>query len=308
METTTIIIILFIAIAIILHKNKKKKKCRRRPRPVHRARAVRPGPVAPIGGTPPPFRSEDGQDAFRRRGLELERLGRYQEAAEMYLKAGEIFSAAKAIASQGPEYVPHAVNLIENYAPSRAEMIVRNLVRYFFDKGELLTAAKLFHEIGLHGEAEAIEALLPKTHQPPNIQRPPTIPDSKPIPPTTSNIYDKPSIPPPPSTTPSQPEVRPDVEQILPRISREQQEKLSQPVISEKPLAEPGKAQGPRMASTDLEEVCMLCRKKIKAGEVYLKCPYCQNIFHRTHLLEWIKVKATCPVCKHELKPEIFES
>ncbi len=306
MSTLTNLLILLVIVFIILRiskKSKKKKKQKQTPHPYQTRRVARP--VRTTQSTVhPTSKSPKGTDAFRRRAIELERLGRYQEAAEMYIKAGEIFSAAKAIASQGPEYVPQAVRIIEMYSPNRTEMIVRNLVRYFFDKGELQTAANFFHEINLHGEAEAIEALLPKRPKPTSSQRSShhqrstehisSLQHAKELTSSTSSSMDNIK---PPEGSPS-PLITPP----------EQQVKLSQPVTSEKPLAELGKTKGPMMASIDLDESCMLCRKKIKAGEVYLKCPYCQNIYHRSHLLEWIKVKGTCPVCKHKLTAEMFEN
>ncbi len=291
------LITLFIIVYIIIHFLKKGKKHRRRhhrsyrrqrtPRAITRPPAYEPRidntsrfgtPTAPI--TSPTDRSADN---FRRRARELERSGAFQEAAELYLMAGEVFSAAKAMASQGPEYVPQAVAIIEAYAPNRVEMIVRNLVRYFYDRNDLRTAARLFREIGLTGEAEALEAIAQTS---PSAQSA-SFSAASPAVSASVSAVTQPSV----STVPPKPQ---------PQITAE-------PARSEKPLADVSLEKTKAMVATsDLNEKCMLCRKNIRSGEIYVKCPHCQNIAHRSHLMEWVKVKAICPVCRQRLTTEMF--
>ncbi|MFX0185564.1 MAG: RING finger protein, partial [Candidatus Hodarchaeota archaeon] len=38
------------------------------------------------------------------------------------------------------------------------------------------------------------------------------------------------------------------------------------------------------------EDYCVICRHVIHASEVSITCPFCRNVFHRGHLLEWLKV------------------
>ncbi|MFX1449297.1 MAG: RING finger domain-containing protein [Promethearchaeota archaeon] len=47
---------------------------------------------------------------------------------------------------------------------------------------------------------------------------------------------------------------------------------------------------------------CSICLLKIGASEEILRCPHCNSIAHKSHLLEWLKVKGVCPVCKKLLK------
>ncbi len=296
MEVGTLIT-LFIILYVIIHFLKKSKKHRRsrhhryyRRRRTPRAR-TRPPAYEPrvdttsrFGmATPLPSPTDRSADNFRRRARELERVGAFQEAAELYLKAGEVFSAAKAMASQGPSYVPQAVAIIETYAPNRVEMIVRNLVRYFYDRNDLQTAARLFREIGLTGEAEALEAVAhtSTTAQPPTASAlPPSAPSS------ASSVVS--------STVPLAP-------------TQPQAQITAEPVRSEKPLADVSLEKAKAMVATgDLNEKCMLCRKNIRSGEIYVKCPHCQNIAHRSHLMEWVKVKAICPVCRQRLTTDMF--
>lgn len=46
---------------------------------------------------------------------------------------------------------------------------------------------------------------------------------------------------------------------------------------------------------------CSVCKLPISFGSSTLECPHCHTIAHQEHLLEWIKVKGTCPVCQQKL-------
>ncbi|NVM03452.1 MAG: hypothetical protein HWN67_14080 [Candidatus Helarchaeota archaeon] len=47
---------------------------------------------------------------------------------------------------------------------------------------------------------------------------------------------------------------------------------------------------------------CSICLLKIGSTEEVLRCPYCNSLAHKSHLLEWLKIKGVCPVCKYPLK------
>lgn len=47
---------------------------------------------------------------------------------------------------------------------------------------------------------------------------------------------------------------------------------------------------------------CSICLSKIAASEEILECPSCHSLAHKTHLLEWLKIKGCCPVCRNPLK------
>ena len=47
---------------------------------------------------------------------------------------------------------------------------------------------------------------------------------------------------------------------------------------------------------------CGVCNLILGQGE-FSSCPYCGAPSHTDHLLEWLKIKGKCPVCKHKLKP-----
>jgi RNA polymerase subunit RPABC4/transcription elongation factor Spt4 len=42
---------------------------------------------------------------------------------------------------------------------------------------------------------------------------------------------------------------------------------------------------------------CRVCGSPIVYGDEILQCPHCKAYAHKTHLIEWIKVKGYCPVC-----------
>ncbi|MHA2239481.1 MAG: RING finger protein [Candidatus Hodarchaeales archaeon] len=50
-------------------------------------------------------------------------------------------------------------------------------------------------------------------------------------------------------------------------------------------------------------EYCVICRQSIVTYEDEISCPKCQNTFHRTHLLEWLKVFNQCPMCQEKISP-----
>ncbi|MHA1359942.1 MAG: PCI domain-containing protein [Candidatus Helarchaeota archaeon] len=51
---------------------------------------------------------------------------------------------------------------------------------------------------------------------------------------------------------------------------------------------------------------CGVCNLVI-GNEESITCPFCNNPSHTTHLLEWLKIKGYCPVCKHPLSEEMLK-
>ncbi len=48
---------------------------------------------------------------------------------------------------------------------------------------------------------------------------------------------------------------------------------------------------------------CMVCNLIISPSkDEIIYCPHCSSPAHRTHLIEWIKIKGFCPNCKREIK------
>lgn len=47
--------------------------------------------------------------------------------------------------------------------------------------------------------------------------------------------------------------------------------------------------------------ICMVCHLPIEFADTVLVCPYCQGQAHRIHILEYVKVKGSCPNCQADL-------
>jgi len=47
--------------------------------------------------------------------------------------------------------------------------------------------------------------------------------------------------------------------------------------------------------------ICSVCHHTIEYGESVLSCPHCDARAHRVHILEYLKVKGTCPNCQEDL-------
>ena len=47
--------------------------------------------------------------------------------------------------------------------------------------------------------------------------------------------------------------------------------------------------------------ICMVCHLPIQFTDSVLLCPHCKGQAHRIHILEYLKVKGTCPHCQMNL-------
>lgn len=50
---------------------------------------------------------------------------------------------------------------------------------------------------------------------------------------------------------------------------------------------------------------CSVCNFNIGNNE-FINCPFCHQPAHKDHLLEWVKIKGKCPVCKHKLTKQLL--
>ncbi len=48
----------------------------------------------------------------------------------------------------------------------------------------------------------------------------------------------------------------------------------------------------------ELPTKCLICQGLIKHGENVLECPTCNNVAHKEHMEQWLKIKEECPICK----------
>ena len=49
------------------------------------------------------------------------------------------------------------------------------------------------------------------------------------------------------------------------------------------------------------EEVCNICLEMYKEGQISIKLD-CGHCFHEKCIIQWLKMRNTCPVCRHELE------
>lgn len=215
------------------------------------------------------------------------RAGMYDRAKEEYLKTGRIFGASKSVAAKGREFVQDALQIITRYAPEREEEMVRNLSRYFFDSGETEISAMILYEKDLTDEANAVLATIGKS------------------------ISD---IAPSGTVEVTQIEATATVDETLEtQKSLEELEVIASEVIEKVEVEEEPEQQVFRgtqplkVATTDLDERCSVCMSPIKAGESFVRCPFCEIPSHYAHIVEWIKVKPQCPNCRKKLVARMFQ-
>lgn len=53
------------------------------------------------------------------------------------------------------------------------------------------------------------------------------------------------------------------------------------------------------------EATCAVCIEEIEIGEWYKRLPKCEHCFHAKCIDQWLSRRATCPVCREEIFPEI---
>ncbi|MHA1667523.1 MAG: hypothetical protein ACTSUR_02600 [Candidatus Heimdallarchaeaceae archaeon] len=297
-EVGLFLFLIFIAISIMVairaavKSQKRQKVPRRRYRPyqpqiIQQPRETEERPYVdrtPYSSTQQTFL--DSRAAYASAD-EFYRAGMYDRAKEEYLKTGRIFGAAKSVASKGKEFVSEALEIISRYAPEREEEMVRNLSRYFFDSGETETSAIILSEHGLTDEADAVLATIGKT-----------IDDIK-----LSGVVEVGTIDP----------IVSDVEAVT---TEEETEAVSSTIeVKEvkdvtKEKTEQVRIKGPqplKVATSDLDERCTVCMSPIKAGDSFVRCPFCDAPSHYAHIIEWIKVKPQCPNCRKKLVSKMFQ-
>lgn len=219
------------------------------------------------------------------------RAGMYDRAKEEYLKTGRVFGAAKSIAAKGREFVPDSIEIISRYAPEREEEMVRNLSRYFYDSGETEISAYILFEKGLEEEADAVLATIGKS-----------VSDI-----TPSGVVEVSTI--------DQPIVIQEVDdqrslEELEEIAAEVKEEEKEIEVEAKPFPKSKlpATQPMKVATSDLDERCSVCMSPIKAGESFIRCPFCEIPSHYAHIVEWIKVKPQCPNCRKKLVSRMFQA
>ena len=53
---------------------------------------------------------------------------------------------------------------------------------------------------------------------------------------------------------------------------------------------------------------CIICQGLIKHGDSVLECPQCSNLAHSDHMLQWLKIKEECPICKSKVTMQTLKA
>jgi hypothetical protein len=216
------------------------------------------------------------------------RAGMYDRAKEEYLKTGRIFGASKSVAAKGREFVQDALQIITRYAPEREEEMVRNLSRYFFDSGETEISAMILYEKDLTDEANAVLATIGKSIA--DIAPSGTV--------EVTQIEATAIVDETLETQKSLEELEVIASEVIEKVEVEEEPEPQQVFRGTQPL---------KVATTDLDERCSVCMSPIKAGESFVRCPFCEIPSHYAHIVEWIKVKPQCPNCRKKLVARMFQ-
>ncbi len=227
------------------------------------------------------------------------RAGLYDRAKDEYLKTGRIFGAAKSIAAKGKDSTQDAIAIISRYAPEREDEMVRNLSRYFFDSGDIEVSALILFEYGKRDEAEAVLAAIGKTLD--DITEEKVVEVSQ-IPPSSTSSVDE------LSTSQTFDELSKIVDESKSfEVDTDKVVKVEKFDVDTKTKKKVKARQSLKVATSDLDERCSVCMSHIKAGENFIRCPFCDTPSHYSHIIEWIKVKPQCPNCKQKLIARMFE-
>jgi len=57
-----------------------------------------------------------------------------------------------------------------------------------------------------------------------------------------------------------------------------------------------------------LPSKCSVCQGLIKRGDTVLECPDCSNVAHDEHMVQWMKIKEECPVCKTRISKRTLKA
>ncbi|WXG44527.1 MAG: HEAT repeat domain-containing protein [Promethearchaeati archaeon SRVP18_Atabeyarchaeia-1] len=52
---------------------------------------------------------------------------------------------------------------------------------------------------------------------------------------------------------------------------------------------------------------CCVCNLPFRKGDRVVRCPACGNVAHRGHMLEWLHVRGSCPVCQARVQASALQ-
>ena len=172
--------------------------------------------------------------------------------------------------------------------------MVRNLSRYFYDSGETEISAYILYEKGLEEEADAVLATIGKS-----------VEDIAPLGVVEVAAIDQ-------SLELEEEKTLEELEEIAAETIEQQEKTVEKkekvkPVVIKEKVSKLPKKQRLKSATTELDDRCSVCMSPIKAGESFVRCPFCEIPSHYAHIVEWIKVKPQCPNCRKKLVARMFQ-
>ncbi|MCY3411913.1 MAG: E3 ubiquitin protein ligase [Candidatus Heimdallarchaeota archaeon] len=210
--------------------------------------------------------------------------GNYDEASNLYLRAGQVFTAAKMKLFKGPEAAAEALNLVRVNAPEKFDIILDNLVNEFYYRVKKpAISVALLREVGYYERAEALAVAsgiaMPQMHQQAPVTHAPAS--------TVTLEEQKVEVP----AKPVAKEVKPPVKEV------------AKPIVTTPAKEIPNTLM---MAQSDTDQNCLVCRRPIKAGDSFIYCLNCGKPGHYKHLGEMMKVTGKCPSCKTKLRNSMY--
>ncbi len=236
-------------------------------------------------------------------------LGNFDEASNLYLRAGRIYQAAKTKAMKGPSAAAEVVDLISvNYKGNR-DTPLNNLVDEFYhrlNKPEVSIA--LLRLMGQHDRANAIQtvAFPNETSQPSGdrFAQEDVTEVSESFQTTSETVAE---------SKPSLDIMTNNKDDTMGVISDNELDSFldsAEPAKTDDSTTKTVSADIPNtlmMAPGDLGENCIACRKSIKSGDSFIYCLNCGKPGHYKHLGEMIKVTGKCPSCGKRLVLSMFD-
>lgn len=280
--------LVLLIIGIVLYKlfksdSSDKKRDARRQR--SQSNLNDPYSVRPTGRNSPRDsrkRTNRTNTSFIKSAKRQEQMQNFDEASQLYLRGGQVYSAAKMKALKGPIGAEEAINIVQVNSPDQVQMVTRNLVNEFYYRlSQPATAAALLRAVDLVDEAIAVEVAAGIAPQ---------------------NVAMNP---------PEELMVKVDSETIAVDEEIDDVETVADVAVTEEidnngPLDAENIQNTLLMASITLSDNCMVCRRNITSGDSFLQCQSCGKPGHFKHIAEMIKVTGKCPSCKERLVMSMF--
>ncbi len=284
MEFATLILLIIIGFVLYnIFSKKPNKKVKNR----HHQR----GRYVPNRAVTPNRTVQPNHSALLRDAQRQVSRGNFDDASDLYLRANQVFTAAKMKLFKGPQAAAETISLIKINAPNRYNIILDNLVNEFYYRLKKPNVSiALLREAGFHERAEAIAVAsgLLSTQPSQTQQTMQTHSQTEPV--ATKTVVTEEKF---------------DIDGVKPVKENELDDFLDTAITEVNKPKAVIKEKIPNsllMASGTISDNCVVCRKSIDSGDTFIYCLNCGKPGHYKHLAEMVKVTGRCPSCKQSLK------